>query len=299
MPTFQSPVDQATLFYRYYAPSSTPFNPSSSGIQPLTLIFLHGWPMSSRMFDALILPLVESHRFRVIAPDRRGFGLSAGGWTAGPSSPEITFDTFTTDLTSLLDQLSPGPFVFVAASMGCIESVLARAASDLVRRLCRGFVWLGPNVPNRPGTKALDPETWKPINEGWRSAARGEFIAGQIPGIFRADLNDVGEHTLAFIQHDIILQADPVAVERTAVICCRNVENELREWAASGEQVPVLMLHGDSDASMPIEDSAAVVKEMLPWSTLKVYERSGHGLYLTHAKQVLDDILEFVGSIKV
>ena len=278
MPTFQSPVDLTTLFYRYYTPSSSPHNPASSRTQPVTLIFLHGWPMSSRMFDPLILPLVETHRFRVIAPDRRGFGLSASGWTAGPSSSEITFSTFTSDLIGLLEQLHPGPFVFVAASMGSIESVLARAASSLVRRDCKGFVWLGPNMPNPAGSPVVDPAAWKVRHEGWRSPARGEFVWGQIPGIFRTDLgNEVGERTLRFYE-GLVLQADTVAVERTAILCQRSVERELAEWAAEeGDKMPVLMLHGDSDIGMPVEASAEVVQTMLPWSELKVYERGGHG----------------------
>ncbi|KAK5651033.1 hypothetical protein OQA88_1496 [Cercophora sp. LCS_1] len=66
MPTFISPTDSTPLFYRYHAPS-TP--------KPLSIILLHGWPMSSRMFDTLI-PSLLSQNHTLIAPDRRGFGNS-------------------------------------------------------------------------------------------------------------------------------------------------------------------------------------------------------------------------------
>ncbi len=34
--------------------------------------------MSSQMFEHLLVPLCETHGFRCIAPDRRGFGKSEG-----------------------------------------------------------------------------------------------------------------------------------------------------------------------------------------------------------------------------
>lgn len=281
MAIFQSPVDSASLFYRYYAPSGSPHRPAAATKrQPLTLVFLHGWPMSSRMFDQLIVPLVETHRFPVIAPDRRGFGDS--DWST-PRTAEVTFDTFVADLVALLEQLNPGPFVFVAASMGCSESVLAHAASEALRRQCRGFVWLGPNMPYSvscgecPG--APTPEIWDSLINSFRQGDAKDFIAQQARGIFRTDLgNRVGERTLQFYER-LVCQADPMAIERTAVILQKPMVEELRKLASvdPGERLPLLVLHGDSDAAMPLEASSAVVHELLPWSQLKVYENAGHG----------------------
>ncbi|KAK3322856.1 Alpha/Beta hydrolase protein [Apodospora peruviana] len=289
MPTFQSPVDSTTLFFRSYIPStsSSPYNPSpdtppSPRNQPLTLVFLHGWPMSSRMFDQLIVPLVETHRFPVVAPDRRGFGLS--DWNT-PSSNEITFDTFVSDLVSLLTQhLTLGEFVFVAASMGSIESVLAHAVSPTIRAHCRGFVWLGPNMPNNT-TSQNTSAIWTALLNGFRSPNGKDFIAQQVPSIFRNDLQSpedrVGERTLQFFER-LVCQADPIALERTAILCQRPMEEELtrlRAFAAGneGKLTKVMILHGGEDTGMPFELSAKVVHDLLPWSTLKVYERAGHG----------------------
>ncbi|KAK4039493.1 Alpha/Beta hydrolase protein [Parachaetomium inaequale] len=299
--------DGAMLFYRYYSPSSSPHRPAAStDRQPLTLVFLHGWPMSSRMFDQLIVPLVETHRYPVIAPDRRGFGNS--DWST-PSTGEVTLDTFVSDAVNLLEnvlQQNPGPFVFIAASMGTAESVLVRATSNLLRLYCKGFVWIGPNMPYTvsceecPG--APSAEVWDSIIQGFRGAGGKDFIAQAVPGIFRVDLgNQVGQDTLQFFER-LVQQADPVAVERTAVVLQISTAGELKNWAEAAaaderEKVPVLILHGDSDAGMPLETSAAIVQKLLPWSQLKVYEKAGHGLYLTHAQQVVDDILAFLEPI--
>ncbi|KAK4151555.1 Alpha/Beta hydrolase protein [Chaetomidium leptoderma] len=307
MPIFRSNVDGTSLFYQYYTPSASPHQPTTAiNCQPLTLVFLHGWPMSSRMFDQLIVPLVETHRFSVLAPDRRGFGNSH--WNT-PSTGEVTFDTFARDAADLLEhvlQRDPSPFVFVAASMGCSESVLAHAASGFVRVNCKGFVWLGPNMPYSASCpespEAPSPAVWDGLIQGFRGAGGNDFIAQAIPGVFRTDLgNRVGERTLQFFER-LVCQADPIAVERAAVICQKPMAAELQRLADAAaadehEKVPILIIHGDSDAGMPVEGSSAVVHKMLPWSQLKVYEKAGHGLYLTHAQQVLDDLLTFLKPI--
>ncbi|MFF3485649.1 alpha/beta fold hydrolase [Streptomyces sp. NPDC002701] len=65
-----------------------------------TVVLLHGFPSSSRMFRNLVPALAD--RFRVIAPDHLGFGNSDA-----PSVEEFTytFDSLTDITEALLDQL--------------------------------------------------------------------------------------------------------------------------------------------------------------------------------------------------
>jgi hypothetical protein len=56
-------VDGLNIFYRQAGPDDAP-----------TLLLLHGYPSSSRMFDTL-MPLLAD-RYRLIAPDYPGFGRS-------------------------------------------------------------------------------------------------------------------------------------------------------------------------------------------------------------------------------
>lgn len=265
MPTFTSPHDSAPLFYRHYTPSSP---------CPITLILLHGWPMSSRMFDPLIPSLLSSN-FTLIAPDRRGFGHSH--WST-PTTETVTFDTFVNDLVSLIEHLAPGPFVFLAASMGCAESVLAHMASPYIREKCKGFVWIGPNMPHgercEENPEGVDPKVWDFLVEGLASPGRIGFIKEQVPGIFRTDLegNDIGSEALGFYE-GLVAMADPVAVVRTVGIMRRDMARELEGL----KEMRVLMLHGDSDAGMPAEGSSMVVKRILPGADLRMYERGGHG----------------------
>src|ERR1700723_568059 len=56
-------IDGLSIFYREAGPKDAP-----------TLLLLHGYPSSSRMFDAL-MPLLAD-RYHLIAPDYPGFGQS-------------------------------------------------------------------------------------------------------------------------------------------------------------------------------------------------------------------------------
>jgi pimeloyl-ACP methyl ester carboxylesterase len=134
MPTFTSPVDGAALFYRYYQPDEIAFRKLERKTSDVTLVWLHGWPMSSRMYEHLILPLCESYRFRCIAPDRRGFGKSE--WST-PKTGSIGYDTFVADLVALLQHLDVKNFVLVGASMGSAESLKTYLQSPFVQERCK------------------------------------------------------------------------------------------------------------------------------------------------------------------
>jgi pimeloyl-ACP methyl ester carboxylesterase len=140
MPRFQSSFDGAELFFRDYIPSSVtaPYNPDSQhgDKQQPAIVFLHQWPLSSAMWQPLMVQLTETYRFRCIAPDRRGFGRS--DWNGlQPDRTEINYEVFGRDVADLLEKIKVGKFIFVAASMAGGESLLAYTSSDYVRQHCQ------------------------------------------------------------------------------------------------------------------------------------------------------------------
>lgn len=89
------------------------------------------------MYDHLMVPLCETYRIRCVGIDRRGFGKS--DWSGPGRSPKacITYETFADDMIQIVAHLEVEEFVFVAASMGCGETVLAWQRSDFVRQHCK------------------------------------------------------------------------------------------------------------------------------------------------------------------
>lgn len=82
-------VDGIRVFYREAGPTDAP-----------TIVLLHGFPSSSRMYDTLIPLLAE--RYHLIAPDYPGFGHSDA---PPPEQYGYTFDHLARTTGALLDQL--------------------------------------------------------------------------------------------------------------------------------------------------------------------------------------------------
>ena len=83
-------IDGVGVFYREAGPKDAP-----------TVVLLHGFPTSSRQYDALI-PLLAT-RYHIIAPDYPGFGQSDA---PDPSDFSYTFDHLAKVMDDLLTQLN-------------------------------------------------------------------------------------------------------------------------------------------------------------------------------------------------
>ena len=57
--------------------------------------------------------------------------------------------------------------------------------------------------------------------------------------------------------------------------------------------MPVLVVHGDVDASAPVEITGRPTAELIPDARLQVLEGAAHGLFLTHAEAVNRAVVDF------
>jgi pimeloyl-ACP methyl ester carboxylesterase len=67
--------------------------------------------------------------------------------------------------------------------------------------------------------------------------------------------------------------------------------DELRAFA-----VPVAVIHGDVDASAPLEHTGARVAELVPTAELTVVVGAGHGLYAADHTVVNERLLTFLAE---
>ncbi len=58
--------------------------------------------------------------------------------------------------------------------------------------------------------------------------------------------------------------------------------------------VPTLIIHGDADQIVPIENSGKLQAKLVKNAQLKIYEGAPHGLCTTDKVKVNDDLLEFI-----
>ena len=106
-----STVQGHRLFYREAGPADAP-----------VIVLLHGFPASSFMFRDLIPPLAQ--RYRVIAPDLLGFGLS--------DAPAA--DTFTYTLDAL-SRLTAGLLTELGVTRAALTAWQRRDPARAVPRL--------------------------------------------------------------------------------------------------------------------------------------------------------------------
>jgi non-heme chloroperoxidase len=57
-----------------------------------------------------------------------------------------------------------------------------------------------------------------------------------------------------------------------------------------------LIIHGDDDQIVPIDDAGRMTVKLVPGATLKVYPGAPHGLMVTHRDQFNADLLAFLKS---
>lgn len=273
MPYFTSSTDGARLHYVEYSPARSSHNAParfaaatdpaqdfsnrgghSDKDDQVTLVFIHGWPMSHRMYEHLLLRLSETHGVRCVASDRRGFGDSEWSGAGGNGDP-ITYDTFahdTVDFLTTVFQQSNGTFYFIASSMGCGETALAyHLLTSPLKQRCRGFIWMGPSLPLPLKTDANPTapprELWDAILQGFRDDRVG-FARAAIPGVFGETFN-IGIELPPTVKERferIVERADALAIERCVqIITGTDLTGVLRRL--DGEDVKILVLHGDND----------------------------------------------------
>lgn len=61
-------------------------------------------------------------------------------------------------------------------------------------------------------------------------------------------------------------------------------------------RLPVRVVHGDRDASAPLDLTGRPTAALVPGATLSVYEGAPHGLYVTHAARLNAEIAAFAKS---
>ncbi|WP_055490769.1 alpha/beta fold hydrolase [Streptomyces sp. TP-A0356] len=143
--------DQLTVELRRVTAHGVELNVATAGEGPAVLL-LHGFPHTWRLWTDVIGELAA--RYRVIAPDLRGFGDSsrpADGYDAG---------TLATDAEGLLEALGESSAAVVGIDVGTPPAfMLAMRRPDLVRRLVVMESLLG-RLPGAEEFLADGPPWW-------------------------------------------------------------------------------------------------------------------------------------------
>ena len=246
------------------------------------LLLLSAWTFNSSVWGNHIVAL-NARGFRCVAPDRRGHGRSDMPMTG------YDLETLTDDVAAVIEQHDLRDVTLVAHSMGSIEAVnyLGRHGSDRIARL----VLVAPTTPFLMQTEDNPDAVPRPMIDAQNDAIGQDFpkwMAANEAPFFTPDTPEI---TRAWIREMMLSVPLPVALA-----CRRAISSADLRAAVARIDRPTLILHGDKDASAPLPLTGAKTAKLIRGSRLTVYEGAPHALPVTHADQLLSDLLAFMTS---
>lgn len=271
MPRFKA-KDGAEIYYKDWG----------SG-QPV--VFSHGWPLTSDAFEDQML-FLSSHGFRTIAHDRRGHGRSEQTWEGND------MDTYADDLAALTELLDLKQAVHVGHSTGGgeVARYIGRHGTSRVAKA----VLIGAVPPIMIQTETNPMGLPRSVFDDIRAhvlSDRSEFfreLSAPFYGANRSGSKNLDGFRTSFWLQGMMGGLKP-EFDCIKAFSETDFTEDLKKFT-----VPTLIIHGDDDQIVPINDSALLSAALIKGSTLKVYPGSPHGLCSTEKDKVNADLLAFI-----
>ncbi|RIJ57410.1 alpha/beta fold hydrolase [Clavibacter phaseoli] len=249
------------------------------------VVLIHGWPLSGESWSKQV-PAFEAAGYRVITYDRRGFGRSDKPLTG------YDYDTFASDLDAVLTELDLVDVTLVGFSMGGGEIARyigtrgeARLHSVVFASAVPPYLEKTDDNPDGPLTKDAAAEMTAGLTKD-EDSFYDEFTTG----FYSA--NGVLKVTEAERQEAIALAHQSkkhAALASMAAFATTDFRDDLTKVT-----VPTLVIHGDSDATVPFEGSGERTHHAIAGSELHVVKDAPHGVTVSHPEEWNQAVLEFL-----
>ncbi len=249
------------------------------------VVLIHGWPLSGRSWENQVPALVAAG-FRAITYDRRGFGESSQPWGG------YDYDTFAADLDALMRHLELRDATLVGFSMGGgeVARYIGKYGADRVSKAVLAAAvppFLFKSADNPDG--ALDDKAIA----GFEAGVKGDriaFLDQFTHGFFSAGKEMKVSEAQRQYARDIAAFASP----KGTLDCIKafgrtDFREDLKKFT-----VPTLVIHGDSDAIVPIEHSGKRAAAVIAGSKLVVIKGGPHGINASHADEFNRELIAFL-----
>lgn len=222
----------------------------------MPVVLVHGFPLDSRIWDEQLEVLAD--RYRVIAPDLRGFGES-------PSGGAFSINSLADDLHVLLRGIDALPCVLVGLSMGgyVVLSFAKKYLKDL-----RG---LGLFDTRAEADTPQGKENRQKMLEICRKGGSAAVTSEMFPKMLGADT--VRETPAVAEKLKQIMHSQSASTVEQAILALRDRDDRTADLNAIS--IPTLIVVGEQDLITP-PDMSKLMDRAIPQSTLVVVSRSGH-----------------------
>jgi non-heme chloroperoxidase len=249
------------------------------------VLFIHGWPLSHKMFEYQFMALHKSG-YRCIGIDLRGFGHSDRPWTS------YNYDVFADDIKQVISALNLQGVTIVGFSMGgaIVMHYIAKYFSELVSKV----VLMSAAAPCF--TKRED------YPYGLEKSACDDLImqskqdrpkmVSDFAKIFFKSENSQSREMLNWL-FSINMEASPVAtVKCLEELRDADLRNDMQ--IVNQRNLPVAIFHGIHDKICPF-DFAKVMNQGINGSRLIQFNESGHGLNIEEKDKTNEELMKFIG----
>jgi len=250
------------------------------------IVFHHGWPLSADDWDAQMLFFLE-HGYRVIAHDRRGHGRST------QTAVGNDMDTYAADVAELAAHLDLKNAVHIGHSTGGGE--VARYVAQYGKGRVAKAVLIGAVPPIMLKTAANPGGLPIEVFDGFRSALaanRAQFFrdvpSGPFYGFNRPGA-DISQGVIDNWWRQGMMGGTKAHYDCIKAFSETDFTDDLKAI-----EVPVLVMHGEDDQIVPIDDAGRLSAKILQNAVLKTYPGYPHGMATTHADVINPDLLAFI-----
>ena len=251
------------------------------------IVFISGWPVTHAMWEYQITPLREAG-YRCIAYDRRGFGQSE------QSLKDYDYDALADDLKCLLDELNLKNVTLVGFSMGGGEVV--RYCSKYNAERVSKIILVSSIIPYMLKTDDNPDGTPLEVFEDFENKIRDDrpgFLQTFAKQFYGANLLS---HPVSQGIMDWTFSLAAPSSQKATLDCMKAFSQTDFRNELSGINIPTLIIHGDSDKTVPIKAAGENAASLISNSVFKVYEGAPHGLFITEKNRLTNDIMSFVST---
>lgn len=250
------------------------------------VVLIHGWPLTGDMFEYQTVALLEAG-YRVITYDRRGFGQSSHPATG------YDYDTFADDLATVLEKLDLQGANLVGFSMGGgeIARYLSRHGASRIAKVALVSSVVPYLLKGQDNPDGVDESVLEDMKKQIRTD-RFAFLQTFAKMFYGVGIvsKPVSEALLDWT-FDLAVMASPVATLRCVDAFGKtDFRPDLKSFT-----VPTLIIHGDSDKTVPIAAAGRAAAKGIPGSRFIEYSGEPHGLFATVPEKLNADLIGFIG----
>lgn len=267
------------------AADGTPLFYNDWGAGP-PVVLIHGWPLNQDMWEYQA-PVLAANGYRVIAYDRRGFGRSGQPWSG------YDYDTLAADLATIMDGLDLQGAALVGFSMGGgeVARYLGRYGAGRVAKA----VLMSAVTPMLLQT-ADNPDG---VPQGVFDQMLDGLAVDRPSFLTTFGKQFMGAGLLNFTVTTEILQwclwMAMTASPKATADCVRAFSATDFRADMKAFTMPTLVIHGTSDATVPIGVAGRASARLIRGATLMEYDGAPHGLFFTEQAKLNSDLLAFLG----